>query len=693
MPHCHSFALVVLLLSAAPVVAAPTVLESRRHHLRAGIVREWSDFPAEPDGPRLTMKFRAKPNAGEQTLRLRQQDVKQVWKVLLNGKELGRLTADENDTELVLPIPAGRLVDGENTLVIEPTNRAPDDIRVGEITLDDRPVKEVLSEATVEIVVREEVRPGERVPVPCRVTILNARGALAATGTTSTDRLAVRPGVIYTVDGTARFGVPAGDYTVHAGRGFEYGIDTVRVSLKAGETVRKELTIRCEVPTPGFVASDTHVHTLTHSGHGDATDIERAVTIAGEGIELPIATEHNLQVDYHAAAVKTGLREYYTPVVGNEVTTNVGHFNVFPLPAGGPVPDFKVKDWKGVAAALGKPASPRIVILNHPRDLHAKFRPFGPERHVALTGEDLDGWELPASAMEVVNSGAQQTDVMRPVRDWFGMLNRGAFLTPVGSSDSHDVNRYIVGQGRTYIRCKDDKPGEIGVEEAVKNFLDSRVLVSCGLLTEITVDEKHGPGDLVPVNGEVSVTVRVLGPAWTTADRVELFVNGVRVHEAAIEDKGKAGEKWSGKWTLPRPVHDLHLVAVATGPGVEGLFWPVAKPYQPTSPVVRKRVIGVTGAVWLDGDGDGRRTSARDYARKVVNAAGTEWRKAIASLAGYDEAVAAQVAGLLRAAGVSPSDKNVRAAAKAAGEPVMRGFDAYAEAWRENQITRQAVKP
>ena len=594
-------------LALGHAAAGPTVLDARMHHLRAGDKQEWADFPAKAEGPSLTLRFRAAKNAGEQTLRLRQQDVKQTWKVLLNGKELGRLLTDENDTELVLPIPAGRLADGENTLVVEPTGRVPDDVRVGEITLDERPVKKVLSEATVEVVVREEVRPGERVPVPCRLTVLNARGALATTGAASTDRLAVRPGVIYTADGTARFGLPAGEYTVHAGRGFEYGIDTARLSLKPGDTARKELTIRREVPTPGLVASDTHVHTLTHSGHGDATDVERAVTVAGEGIELWVATDHNKQVDYHPAAVKAGVRKHFTPVVGNEVTTGVGHFNVFPLPAGGPVPDFKVKDWKGVAAALGRSADPRVVILNHPRDTHAGFRPFGPARHVALTGEDLAGWDLPANAVEVVNSGAQQTDVMRLVRDWFGLLNRGALLTPVGSSDSHDVSRFIVGQGRTYVRCRDDRPGEIDTAEAVKSFLAGRVLVSCGLLAEITVDGKFGPGDLAPATGDVTVAVRVLGPAWATADRVELYANGVKVHEAAIEEQGKAGLKWSGEWALPRPRHDVHLVAVATGPGVEGLFWPVAKPYQPTSPSVRKRVIGLTGAVWLDADGDGRR--------------------------------------------------------------------------------------
>ena len=88
-------------------------------------------------------------------------------------------------------------------------------------------------------------------------------------------------------------------------------------------------------------------------------------------------------------------------------------------------------------------------------------------------------------------------------------------------------------------------------------------------------------------------------------------------------------------------------------------------------------------------DGDGRRTSASEYAKKVVADAGGDWRKAVRALAGYDEAVTAQAAGLLRAGGVSPSDKEVRAAAAATGDQVLRGFDAYAEAWRESQVARQ----
>src|SRR5207302_2934037 len=147
---------------------------------------------------------------------------------------------------------------------------------------------------------------------------------------------------------------------------------------------------------------------------------------------------------------------------------------------------------------------------------------------------------------------------------------------------------------------------------------------------------RYGPGDLVPSAGDVKVAVRVLGPSWVTADRVELYANGVKVREASISGRGKGGVLWSGEWTLSRFRHDLHLVAVATGPGVTGLYWPIARPYQATSPVVRRRVIGATGAVWLDGDGDGRWTSARGYAERLDKEAKGDLAKLLKALAGYD---------------------------------------------------------
>src|SRR5439155_7226081 len=131
---------------------------------------------------------------------------------------------------------------------------------------------------------------------------------------------------------------------------------------------------------------------------------------------------------------------------------------------------------------------------------------------------------------------ATQTDVLRLFHDWMGLLNRGRNVTPVGASDSHDVARYIVGQGRTYIRCDDRDAGHIDVDAAANIFLQGRVMVSYGLLAELTVNDKYGPGELAPVPDDVvRVAVRVLGPHWAKADRVQLFANGKMIREAAID--------------------------------------------------------------------------------------------------------------------------------------------------------------
>jgi hypothetical protein len=682
-------ATIALLICVPPLSGKERILDPTLHHLRFGNVREWSDFPEKAEGPSLTIRFQAEANATEWTLRLRQQDVKQTWKVLLNGTERGRLIPDENDQVIYFSLPPEAAIAGENTLKIEQVGQTPDDIRVGEITLDDRPLSKVLSECTVEIGVADSDHKDH--PLPCRLTILNAQGALMTVGAKSNDELSVRPGVIYTSKGRASFGLPAGKYTIYAGRGFEYGIDSASITVNEGETVRTQLAIRREVVKTGYVNCDTHVHTLTFSGHGDSTIEERIITLAGEGIELPIATDHNVHVDYQAVAEKLKVRQYFTPVIGNEVTTPVGHFCVFPVPAGSPIPDYKLKDWKGIFESIADKTAAKVVILNHPRDIHSGYRPFGPKQHNAVTGENLDGWVLKANAMEVINSGAVTSDMMLPYHDWFAMLNRGVLLTPVGASDSHDVSRFIVGQGRTYIRAKDTDPGKIDVQEAVTNFLTGRVLVSMGLLAEITVNDKYGPGDLVPASDQVKVSVRVQGPGWVTADKVELFANGKKIREAAITEGKKPGVKWLGEWMLPRFRHDVHLVAIATGPGVRELYWPIRKPYQPTSPVVNLRAIGSTGAVWIDGDGDGRRTSAYEYAQQLVKA-NMEVSKLLPTLSGYDQAVAAHVAALLHAKGIAVMEQEILAAAKKAGPHVEAGFRAYWEAWRECQIARAQAK-
>jgi hypothetical protein len=324
---------------------------------------------------------------------------------------------------------------------------------------------------------------------------------------------------------------------------------------------------------------------------------------------------------------------------------------------------------------LNNTPDPKVIILNHARDIHAQFRPFDPDKHLSLAGMRLDDWTFPANAMEVVNSGSQQSDLMELTRDWFGMLNGGHFITPVGSSDSHDVSRFIVGQARTYIRANDADPGNIDIPEAVNNFLKGKVMVSCGLLTEMSVNGKYLPGDLVPAAGELAVEIHVSGPSWTKAGRVVLYANGRKIREQKIIDDKQGGTKWRGTWQISLPSHDIFLVAVAEGPGDGMPFWPMAKPFQPVSPDWRPQVIGITGAIWIDVDNNGAATSAYDYAQQITHESAGDVDKLVKSVNSFDQSVAVLVAALLKKSGTDLNSPAMMRALRKATPETKTAFD------------------
>lgn len=685
-------ALATLLLPTALLAGEFQALQTEMQHLRIDGPAEWSEFDKEPDAAGLKYSFKSQANETEWTLRLRQQDVKEAWQVTLNGKSLGTLFRDENDMVIYLPVPKGVVRAGENELEIaQDTRRQPkvDDIVLGQMVLYEAPRDEVLGAATLNIQVLDADTKSK---LPARITIVHDGESLHETTAVSNDSLAVRPGTIYTARGEATCGVPAGRYTVYAGRGFEYSLASQTIELQAGETKNVSLSIRREVPTAGYVACDTHVHTLTHSGHGDSTVQERMITLAAEGIELPIATDHNVQIDHEPFAREMHVRKYFTPVIGNEVTTPVGHFNIFPAAAGAKTPEFRLSEWSKIFDSIYATPGVKVAILNHARDIHAGVRPFGPALFNDVSGENLDGWAMRFNAMEVVNSSSNQNDNLRLFLDWMALLNRGRSVTPVGSSDSHDVARHFVGQGRTYIRCDDRDPGNIDVDLAVQSFLAGKVVVSYGLMSELVVSGKYRSGELAQATGEESLTLsaRVLGPHWVSADKVSLYANGQLIREEDISESRQdnaAGVLWSGEWQLPQSQHDVHYVLIATGPGITAPYWRTAKPHQPTSPHFVPTWIGCSGAVWFDGDRDGQPTPARTYAERLVAKHGTQLPELLGSLASYDEAVAEQAAQLLTDAGISPLDKNLEAELKEAAKPVQAGFADYFAAWRRSQLT------
>ncbi|MCC9599539.1 CehA/McbA family metallohydrolase [Stieleria sp. JC731] len=666
--------------SLAQETSSLQVIDSDRHHRRTGSQQEWLRFPVDCEGDRLAVEFDGEANETVQTLLIRQSDVRQVWKVLLNGTEIGRLQQDENDLCSIFKVDKGRLVDGKNLLSIEGQGEQTDDVLIGPVRLSKSSPEIYQTEASVNVVVRDAA---QKEAVPCRLTIVDQDNCLVPVHVDNGHGIAVRTGVVYTGSGQAKVDLPAGRYRLFASRGFEYERDAVDIEIQKGNESDVEMAIDRQVDTEGWVACDTHIHTLTHSGHGDSSIQERVVTIAGEGIELAIATEHNKQIEYRETAKEQGVDRYFTPVIGNEVTTRFGHFNAFPFNAGVQPPNYREENWDVLIPAIFQSPEVAVVILNHGRDLHAGYRPFGPQHFNSAAGESLKGRKFLFNAMETINSGAQQTDQLQLFRDWMALTNRGHRITPIGSSDSHDVNRYIVGQGRTYVRVADAIPGSIDVRSASEQIRDGHVIVSAGLFVDASISDEFGPGDLGTINeARVKIQYSVRCPNWIEAKQVLLYQNGLKIAEADVADR----ESMNGFFEIDNPGKDAFYTVLAIGPGTRHPAWPMAQPYQADGPAWDPINFSFTGAIRVDFDGDEKFQSAYDYAEVLVKEAGGDLGTLLSRLKDFDESVSVQAASLWNERHTSIGDQEVQQRVSEAASEVKSGFTRYWNAWRESRI-------
>lgn len=551
-------------LSTPSMCLAQHSILSGTFHLRDGLQREWSSFPVHAKDSQLVIHFDSRNISGNKTISLVQSDVSHTWNVQLNGSTLGSLTIDENKQTSYFNVPNGVLKQSGNALVIHSTQSnkiQPDDILLENLTLHDKPADSLLTESSLNI----QIDGG----IPCRLTILNETNAFQTIRSSPGDSMAIRAGVIYSGTGNFSFSLPAGKYKLYASRGVEYSVDSISVNT-ATRVTNAKMTIKLEIDLKDWVSVDTHVHTLEYSGHGDATMKERVITIAGEGLDYAVITEHNRVVNIADTVKAMKMDKWFTPIAGDELTTKVGHFNLFPAAS---APSHEVNNWTQVKDNIAKNKEVKVIILNHARDEHNGFTP-------ADAMQNLSAGQLPANAMEVLNSGSQQTNPRELYLDWLGLIKKGIVLTPVGSSDSHDVSRFIVGQGRTYVRRGD----------LVQNFLAGKVAVSFGMFTELTIDPKK----------KNTVIVKVHSPSWIKPASITLYANGEKIHISRISPKQKPKNNiYISKINIPKFSNETILVAVAEGADPAAPWWPIAKPYQHVSPDVNPIVLSLTGPVRL----------------------------------------------------------------------------------------------
>lgn len=603
-------------------------------HLGDSVVKDWKGVEPKPEGTNLVASF-VLNGAVEGTLRLKQRDIHGVWRVRMNGKEIAQLRREEGERVAYYAVPASAVHPGTNQLEILPDNKT-DDIAVGIVDWLSEPLRVHLKLQPLTVRVSEGGFGG---PVPSRISITSADGAPADLYYCEAEDTAVRPGILYTRGVPTRVEVLPGAYRIAATRGMEWGRDERVVVVAGGEASVEEISLRLrrEVRTPGYVACDTHIHTFTHSGHGNATMEERMMSLAGEGVELAVATDHNHHIDYAPVQGRLSLTGFFTPVVGNEVTSDNGHFNAFPMDPSGKPPVSKEADWVKLIDGI-RAAGARVVVLNHPRWPDVSRNPFTKAGLNRASGDRAKEGAFTFDAMELVNSTALQKDPLYLFRDWFALLNRGERITAVGSSDTHSVDD-PVGQGRSYVASSTDIPSRISIPEACQNILAGKVSVSLGMFADVKVQGRFGMGDLVDARSRtIAAKVRVAAPAWIDPMRVLAFLNGVQVAEVPLSRTPGKPFDAEIKFNIRARDYDSYLVFVALGSGVPYPGWKTYEHY----------TLAATNPVYLDADGDGKYRSPREEALRRLGPATARLEAVLDLIRNTDPALGVQIASAAR---------------------------------------------
>ncbi len=481
-------------------------------------------------------------------------------------------------------------------------------------------------------VLRYQILDTDGNPAPARLTFIapdGSRPQLFPNDQARPGDLAVRRNVVYTLSGSGAITVPVGTYTVWASRGMEYEVESRTIEITPFHEAIWTPRLERELDTTGWVSGDFHLHTLTHSGHGDSNMPERVISLIGEGVEFAVATDHNHNTDYEPTMRDLGVPDALRAMVGNEVSTPIGHFNAFPLDADEPIIDPEIHDghelFKIIREQKNDFGTVPVVQVNHPRwggiDY---FGSFGLDPVTATTDNEKFSYDFDSVEIFNENEGwgyidADESDLplgsgsFSVLRDWFNLLNRGHRIAAVGNSDSHDVASELAGWPRNYIASSTDVPHLIDPAEIAANIRAKRVYTTYGPIVDFSVNGVPMGGDTntTPSTthardaGWVDIAMRVRVPTWIDCDRVMIVVNGEIMKTIDVSDQ-----------------HGVLRLDTVERLKLSGDSWVslLVEGDEPLDPIVHTqgRPIypwAVLNPVWVDADNDGRWTAPVEQAR------------------------------------------------------------------------------
>ncbi len=297
--------------------------------------------------------------------------------------------------------------------------------------------------------------------------------------------------------GTATFDLPAGQYLALVSRGPEYSVHPNTYPTSPGEPIdlrTADATVNAVLArvldTTGWMSADFHVHAV-NSPDSIVDNAKRALTFAGDGLDVIVSTDHDAITDFGPIIAQTGLGPFLGSVIGEEVSPmEWGHYNLFPLTldpsnrtnggaldwAGGEGPTLTV----GEIFAEGRRLGARTVQVNHARGSLGGFTALQIDTDTLAThvdpatlrmspqaGATADDTKLISAdfdAFEILNPGDDHFDgtttlARAKFNDWFTLLSRGLLVAGTGVSDTHYAS--LATGWRTWVDVGVDQPAQL----------------------------------------------------------------------------------------------------------------------------------------------------------------------------------------------------------------------------------------
>lgn len=352
---------------------------------------------------------------------------------------------------------------------------------------------------------------------------------------------------VFSMTGNESIVVPPGRHRVIVSRGYEWEIFDQVVEVSAGSSAPLDVSLERSVQSDGVMCADFHIHSQQSADSSDRV-MDKVMGAIADGLEIPVSSEHEWVIDFQPVVEELGMTSWARGFPSSELTTfSWGHFGVVPIiPRPDEVNNGAIR-WDDtnpatvfdrVDALEEKP----FLIVNHPSG-----GGFGAYLSQTIFDRDTgqgtnDLWSDNFDALEVFNSSGLDSNRDESVADWFAMLNNGATVWAVGSSDSHGIRTKPTGYPRTCMRFGHDDPAQLDEADLSGALRAGPDFISGGIFLEVTGPNGERPGDTLMGDTNPTFTVRAQTPSWIQATELEVIVNGVTVQETPLEvDTDDAG--------------------------------------------------------------------------------------------------------------------------------------------------------